>query len=108
MSVAVIGAVVAVVAGAAVANQQKVAAKQDVAKAAKKAAAVATQEAGEYQDINRQQMAIQAMTSQTQQLDQVLAAQSNPPNILTLPSAESTDPLERINRAIDDFLKGKR
>lgn len=64
--------------------------------------------AGEYYDINLQQMNIQALQSQTQQLSDILTTtQQAEPRIFTLPSAENPDALSRINKAIDDIVKGR-
>ncbi len=77
-----------------------------------KAAAAAKREfelqAGEYDKIEASAMKLQALTSQTQSLVDVINAQNRTPNVLTLPPAQSTSPIDRINRAIDDFIKGRK
>ncbi len=86
-------------------------------KAAKKAAkkqqtAIAAQqqrelEAGEHwEELNREQMELQSQMSQIKLLSDVIKSkrQSAPP-ILQLPAAKTYTPAERINAAIDDFLK---
>ena len=67
-------------------------------------------EAGEYVELTEKQMKIQALQSQTRTLVELIDIQDGTaaPQIYTLPAAQSTDPLDRINAAIDDFIKGRR
>lgn len=65
------------------------------------------EQAGEYQEIGERQMAIQAMQAQTRTLADLLDQDQPAPRILTMPTTQSPDPMQRINRAIDDFVKGR-
>ena len=64
-------------------------------------------QAGEFDLITEKQMKIQAMQSQTKSLVELLDRQKPAPRVLTLPTPRSTDPVLQINRAIDDFIKGR-
>jgi len=66
-------------------------------------------EAGEYVALTEKQMKIQAMQSQTKTLVELIDRQDQAaaPQIYTLPAAQKTNPLDRINAAIDDFIKGR-
>ncbi len=86
-------------------QQKKAQAVQEKAIKAQKKAAEA--QAGEYAEQTAAEMKINVLMSQMQSLDQVIANQSRQPNIMTLPSAENPSPMARINKAIDDLLKGK-
>ena len=66
-------------------------------------------EAGEYwADVNRQQMELQAQSSNIKMLADILEEADKPadPQIITLPSATTFSPVEKINQAIEDFLGG--
>jgi hypothetical protein len=52
-------------------------------------------------------MKLNLVTGQTQDIVDVINATSQPGPVYTLPSAEPTDPVNRINQAIDDWIKGK-
>jgi uncharacterized protein YcfJ len=71
--------------------------------AAKKAAAASAQG---YADLTENQMKLSLVTSQTQNLVDAINATAQPGPVYTLPSAQPTDPVTRINLAIDDMLKG--
>jgi len=66
-------------------------------------------EAGEYVALTEKQMKIQAMQSQTKTLVELIDRQDQAaaPQIYTLPTAQKTNPLDRINAAIDDLIKGR-
>ena len=110
MAEAIAVAAVVVASSAVVSKQmgdsQREKAKKEASKAAEAAKKQFELQAGEYDEINKKQMAVNALQSQTANLSKLLIAENSPPRILTLPSAESTAPLDRINRAIDDWIKG--
>ena len=103
---------IGLMAGSAVAakDQQRKAqhaAEDKVSKAAEQQRKLLELQAGEYDVIEKQAMKIQALTSQTDSLANILAQQgTKQPTIFTLPGNESTNPIDRINSAIDDFIKG--
>jgi len=79
-------------------------------KEAKKQAAAQQQrelEAGEHwEELNREQMELQSQMSQIKLLSDVITTRrQSEPRILQLPAAKTYTPAERINAAIDDFLK---
>lgn len=92
--------------------QQQKAAKAG-AGAAERAAAIYQQElefkekqAGEYFEITKQQMELQAQAGQIRTLANVL--QRPPPaepRVITLPAAKTYSPIENLNRAIGKFLR---
>jgi uncharacterized protein HemX len=63
-------------------------------------------QAGDYAEQTKQEMAINAYTQQTQSLVDILNQQKPEPKVFTLPTAESTNPIDRINNAIDAWIKG--
>lgn len=81
---------------------------QKEAKKQARAQAQREQEAGEYwQELNRQQMELQAQTSQMNLLANIIGNQPQKQSpVLQLPPAKTYTPIERMNQAIDDWLKG--
>ena len=91
-------------------QQKKAQAAQE--KAQGKVAALAKKQyelqAGDYAKQTAFEMKLNAAESQFQSLvDVIMNRQATPPNIMNLSAAESPNPLDRINKAIDDLLKGK-
>ncbi len=64
-------------------------------------------EAGEHwEDLNREQMELQSQMGQIKLLSDVITSKrQGAPRILQLPAAKTYTPAERMNAAIDDFLK---
>ena len=64
-------------------------------------------EAGEYfEQLSREQMELQSQMSQIRLLSDVITSRRQAePRILQLPAAKTFTPVERINSAIDDFLR---
>lgn len=64
-------------------------------------------EAGEYfEELSREQMELQSQMGQIKLLSDVITSQRQAePRILQLPAAKTYTPVERINSAIDDFLR---
>ena len=100
------------VAGAMIANKyasdQQAKSQEDAQKKTeKKQKALVEQQAGEYQAQTVTQMKMNALQSQTQTLAEILENQGAPePRVFTLPPNQSTNPLDRINQAIDEWIKG--
>jgi len=66
-------------------------------------------EAGEYYaELSKEQMELQSQMSNINTLANILAERGRPtePQVVTLPPAKTYKPAERINQAIDDFIKG--
>ena len=66
-------------------------------------------QAGEYwEELNREQMELQSQASQIKLLSDVITSKrQNETEILRLPAAKTYTTAERINSAIDDFVKGR-
>ena len=64
-------------------------------------------EAGEHwEELSREQMELQSQMSQIKLLSDVITTKrQSEPVVLQLPAAKTYTPAERINAAIDDFLK---
>ena len=83
------------------------------AKEGKKQRAVVAQreqrqlQAGEYfEELSREQMELQSQMSQIKLLSDVITSKrQSEPRVLQLPAAKTYTPAERINAAIDDFVK---
>ncbi len=77
--------------------------------ASKQRAAISQRElqAGEHWEaLNREQMELQSQMSQIKLLSDVITSKrQSAPRILQLPAAKTYTPAERVNAAIDDFLK---
>ncbi len=67
-------------------------------------------EAGEYfEQINKKQMEMQAQSSTIKTLSNLLAerdAKASQPKVFELPAAKEYSVVDRINSAIDDFVRG--
>lgn len=93
---------------AVTAEVQRKAASKAQSKAMEEQRKVRELEAGEYTELTEKQMKIQALTSQTRTLAELIDREDGrTPQIYTLPSVQSTNPIDRINAAIDDFIKGR-
>ncbi len=66
-------------------------------------------QAGEYwEELNKEQMELQMQASQIRLLSDVIKSQKQvAPQILQLPAAKTYTAGQRINSAIDDFIKGR-
>lgn len=89
-------------------TQRKAASKAQSSAEKQQAAAQQRElEAGEHwEELNREQMELQSQMSQIKLLSDVITTRrQSEPRILQLPAAKTYTPAERINAAIDDFLK---
>lgn len=87
-------------------KKAQAAAEKKASKAAEAQRKLLELQAGEYDEINKKQMAIQAYQGVTQNLSKLLAEQQEPTVFTLPPTTENPAPLERINKAIDDWIKG--
>ncbi len=67
-------------------------------------------QAGEYwEELNLEQMELQSQMSQITLLSDILTNQRrDEPQIMTLPAAKTYTVTQRINMALDDYIKGRR
>lgn len=65
-------------------------------------------QAGEYYELTGQQMELQSQMSTIKTLSTILEERGRPqePLVVTLPAAKEYSTVDRINQAIDDFVKG--
>ncbi len=114
MGTAAMPLIYASMAGAAVAggiqyfgSKEQTKAAKSIAKKQQAAIAQRELEAGEHwEELNREQMELQSQMSQIKLLSDVITSKrQGAPRILQLPAAKTYTPAERMNAAIDDFLK---
>ena len=88
---------------------QRKAASKARSSAEKQRAAIAQRELGageHWEELNREQMELQRQMSQIKLLSDVITSKrQSAPRVLQLPAAKTYTPVERINAAIDDFVK---